>query len=174
MAVAESDLALRDGRTVHLRPVQPGDEAEILQAFWRLSEDARYLRFMRVVREPDRERLRSVIASFPEAGIGIVATTPAADGIDIVGSAIAVLDRDRAGCEFAVTVGPDFSGAGLATALMTSIIDEARRRGLEEMRGYVLAQNKPMLRLARGLGFDITIEAEDASVRLCRMLLRSS
>ena len=51
------------------------------------------MRFMRVVREPDPERVRSTLASFPEAGIGIVATVPAADGIDIVGSAIA--DRRR-------------------------------------------------------------------------------
>jgi acetyltransferase len=173
MEVTESDLTLRDGRMVHLRPVRPGDEEEILQAFWRLSEDARYLRFMRVVREPDRERLRKVIASFPAAGIGIVATVPAGDGIDIVGSAIAVFDREGIGCEFAVTVGPDFGGAGLATALMTSLIDEARRRGLLEMKGYVLAQNKPMLRLAKRLGFDIRIEPEDASVRICRMPLRS-
>jgi hypothetical protein len=53
-----------------------------------MSDEARYMRLMHVVREPNLERVRSVLASFPEAGIGIVATVPAADGIDIVGSAI--------------------------------------------------------------------------------------
>ena len=166
-----SSLTLRDGRVVNLRSMTPADEAEILQAFERMSDQARYMRFMRVVREPDRQRLHSVIASFPEAGIGVVATVPAADGIDIVGSAIAVFDRDRVGCEFAVTVGSAFGGAGLATALMTSVIHEARRRGLKEMQGYVLAQNKPMLALARRLGFQIEFEAGDATVRVCRMAL---
>ena len=88
--MTDVDLTLRDGRVVHLRAPAPADEAEILQTFERLSDEARYMRFMRVVREPDPERVRAVLASFPEAGIGIVATVPAADGIDIVGSAIAV------------------------------------------------------------------------------------
>ena len=87
--MAGSDITLRDGRSVHVRGLRVADEAEFLQAFERLSSHARYMRFMRVVREPDPERLHAVLASFPEAGIGIVATVPAADGIDIVG------ERDR-------------------------------------------------------------------------------
>ena len=99
------DVILKDGRVAHLRPSGPADEAEFLQAFERMSNDARYMRFMRVVREPDRARLRAVLASFPEGGIGIVATVPADDGIDIVGSAVAVFAADRVRCEFAITVG---------------------------------------------------------------------
>ena len=166
-----SDLALRDGRTVHLRAVTPADESEFLQAFERLSQDARYMRFMRVVREPNVERLRAVLASFPGAGLGIVATVPAADGIDIVGSAIAVFGSDRTSCEFAITVAAPFGGVGLATALMTALIDETKRRGLKEMEGFVLTENQPMLRLAKRLGFSIAPEPGDASVRICRMAL---
>ena len=109
--MAEADITLRDGRSVHVRALRPADEAEMLQAFERLSDAARYMRFMRVVREPDPERLRAVLASFPEEGIGIVATVPAADEIDIVGSAIAVFAADRASCEFAITVSAGFGGS---------------------------------------------------------------
>jgi acetyltransferase len=165
------DITLRDGRSVHVRALRAADEAELLQTFERLSDAARYMRFMRVVREPDRERLRTVLASFPEAGIGIVATVPAADGIDIVGSAIAVFTPDRASCEFAITVASEFGGAGLATRLMTTLIDEAKRRGQKEMEGIVLTQNQSMLRLARRLGFRIESEPGDPTVRMCRMTL---
>ena len=88
------DATLRDGRAVHVRAMGPSDEAELLQAFGRLGPDARYMRFMRFVSAPDLARLRQVLASFPEKGIGIVATVPADDGIDIVGSAIAVFAPD--------------------------------------------------------------------------------
>ena len=169
--MADVDITLRDGRSVHVRALRSADEAEILQAFERLSDAARYMRFMRVVREPDPERLRAVLASFPEAGIGIVATVPAADGIDIVGSAIAVFTADRASCEFAITVASEFGGAGLATRLMTTLIDEARRRGLKKMEGFVLTQNQSMLRLARRLGFRIESEPGDPTIRMCRMTL---
>jgi len=169
--IADVDVTLRDGRSVHLRAMGTADEAEILQAFERMGDDARYMRFMRVVRSPDRERLRTVLASFPKDGIGIVATVPAADGIDIVGSAIAVFTADRTSCEFAITVAAEFGGAGLATRLMTALIDEARRRRLKQMEGFVLTQNQSMLRLARRLGFRIEAEPGDATVRVCRLAL---
>ncbi len=165
------DVILKDGRVAHLRPAGPADEDEFLQAFGRMSNDARYMRFMRVVREPDRERLRRVLASFPEGGFDIVATVPAADGIDIVGSALAVFADDRVRCEFAVTVGASYAGTGLATALMRALIDEAARRGLKEMEGFVLSQNQSMLRLARRLGFRIESEPGDPTVRVCRLAL---
>ena len=167
------DTTLRDGRRVHIRATRPSDEAEFVQAFDRLGADARYMRFMRAVREPNRERLRKVLASFPADGIGIVATLPAADGIDIVGSAVAIFSSDRASCEFAVTVAAAFGGSGLATTLMRTLIDAAKGRGIGEIEGFVLAVNEPMLRLATRLGFSISPDPDDASVRLCRMKLSS-
>ena len=164
------DITLRDGRAVHLRATRTADEAELLQAFERMSDEARYMRLMHVVREPNLERVRRVLASFPEAGIGIVATVPAADGIDIVGSAIAIFGSDRT-CEFATTVDAAFGGTGLGTALMTALIEEAKRRGQKEMEGFVLPENQPMLRLARRLGFSDKYAPGDTSVRICRLAL---
>ena len=111
------DVNLRDGRAVHVRAMRPTDEAEILQAFDRLSPDARYMRFMRTVREVNLERVRKTLASFPACGLGIVATIPAADGFDIVGSAMFVLGGDPSTCEFAITIAADYGGAGLGRTL---------------------------------------------------------
>ena len=163
------DTTLRDGRAVHVRAMRPTDEAELVQAFGRMSEDARYMRFMRFVREPNLERVRKALASFPEHGIGIVATVPAADGIDIVGSATYLVGNDPATCEFAINVAAEFGGAGLATTLLKALIDAAKARGLMEMHGFVLASNPPMLRLARRLGFSVAPDPEDGTVRICRL-----
>jgi len=165
------DVTLRDGRAVHIRAIRATDEAEFVQAFDRMSEDARYMRFMRTVREPNRERLRKALASFPEKGFGVAATVPAADGIDIVGSAIYVIGSDPTTCEFAVTVGSEFGGVGLARTLMTALIEDAKRRGLSEMDGFVLAVNESMLRLARRLGFVIAPDPDDRALRICRLRL---
>jgi RimJ/RimL family protein N-acetyltransferase len=169
----EFDATLRDGRAVHIRAMGPADDAELLQTFGRMSDDARYMRFMRSVREPNMERVRKVLASFPDSGLGIVATVPAADGIDIVGSAIYLLGNTPTTCEFAINVASEFGGAGLASTLMTVLIDLAKKHGIEEMEGFVLAANKPMLRLAGRLGFSITFDPDDPSVRVCRLPLRA-
>jgi len=171
---SDFDATLRDGRTVHLRAIRPADEAELLQAFGRLSPDARYMRFMRPVREPNAERLRSTLAAMPERGIGIVATIPADDGIDIVGGTICIFGDDRKTGEFAITVASEFGGTGLARTLMTALIEAARKRGLKRMEGFVLAMNQPMLRLARRLGFAIARDPDDGTVRHCSLDLGNS
>lgn len=166
------DVSLRDGRVVHVRAVVATDEAELVQAFGRLSAEARYLRFMGSVGELDVERLRKAFAEFPEGGMGIVATVPADDGIDIVGSAVYFIEPDRARCEFAIVIASGFGGLGLATTLMTALIDAAKRQELREMDGFVLAVNQPMLRLAKRLGFTIEPDPDDGSVRVCRLRLK--
>jgi RimJ/RimL family protein N-acetyltransferase len=169
--IEKRNVTLRDGRAVLIRELAASDEAEIVQAFDRMSEQARYMRFMRVVKQPNMQRLRSTLASFPASGIGLVATVPASDGFDIVGSAVAVIDRDPDTCEFAIHVAESFGGAGLAATLLRTLIEAAARRGLKTMTGFVLAENQPMLRLARRLGFDIARDPEDAAVRICRLPL---
>lgn len=168
--VPEADITLRDGRAVHLRAVTPADEAEFLQAFERVDDAARYMRFMRAVRAPNVERLRKALASFPENGNGIVATVPATDGFDIVGSAVCMLGEGNT-CEFAITVTPQYGGTGLGTVLMNALISAASSRGLAEMHGYVLAINQSMLRLARRLGFSIAPDPDDPAIRICRLPL---
>jgi GNAT superfamily N-acetyltransferase len=123
----EFDFTLRDGRSVHLRATQPSDEAELLQTFDCMSPDERYMRFMRPMREPDVDHLRKVLASFPESGFGVVATIPAADGIDIVGSCVAIIDADSSSCEFGITVIANYSRTGLGRVLMTALIDTAKK-----------------------------------------------
>jgi acetyltransferase len=170
-AFTDFDATLRDGRGVRVRAMSASDDVEILQAFDHLGADARYMRFMRVVREVDQDRLRKALASFPERGFGIVATVPAADGFDIVGSAILVIANDPSICEFAITILPEHGGVGLGHTLLSALIATAQRRGLEEMEGFVLAVNQPMLKLASRLGFSIARDPDDASVCTCRLSL---
>jgi RimJ/RimL family protein N-acetyltransferase len=168
-SVSEADVTLRDGRVVHLRAILPSDEKELLQTFARMPEEARYMRFMRSVREPDLRRLRQALVSFPERGNGIVATVAADDGVDIVASAVFFVGEDVTTCEFAITVGANFSGVGLGTTMLTALIDTARARGLKTMEGFVLKVNTSMLRVARNLGFSVATDPDDGAIRICRL-----
>jgi len=114
------------------------------------------------------------VRTFPESGIGIVATVPAADGIDIMGSAICVTGNNSTTCEFATTAASEYGGVGLASTLMTTLIDAAKAPGIRQMDGFVLSVNQPMLRLASRLGFSITPDPEDRAVRICRLHLGSA
>jgi acetyltransferase len=165
------DVTARNGSAIRIRAIVPSDEEEILQAFDRLGAHSRYMRFMHSVREVNVQRLRTVLTGFPAKGLAIAATVPAQDGIDIVGTATFIIDGED--CEFAVSVIDEWAGAGLGRLLMAALIDAARRRGLREMVGFVLAENQPMLRLAARLGFAVKRDPDDFSQCICRLALQA-
>ncbi|MDZ7653445.1 MAG: hypothetical protein U5L03_13325, partial [Burkholderiaceae bacterium] len=123
---------------VHIRAIHTTDEAELLQAFERLSPEARYMRFMRAVRAPDLHRLRKALSAFPESGVGLVATVPAADGIDIVGSAVCFVGAEPVRGEFAISVAGNYGGAGLG---QRDLIDAALVVVIGRNGGFALAQH---------------------------------
>lgn len=166
-------LGLRDGREVTLRAVAATDAQEIVQAFERLSKDSRYLRFMQHKKQLDPAALERGV--HPRAGreFVFVATTPTADGIDIVGAAqyVRAEESNTDTCEFAITVAEDWRESGLATELLASLIRRARRDGYRTIEGLVIAGNAPMLALARDLRFAVHPVPEDATVvRVARTL----
>jgi acetyltransferase len=163
-----TDATLRDGRGVHLRALTPADEEALVRAFDSLGSETRYMRFMASVKEANRARLRKALASFPQEGFSIAAVDGAGE---LVGSATYVIGNDPASCEFAITVREAWAGAGLGRVLMTALIEIARERGLREMVGYVLAQNRGMLALAQRLGFSVARDPDDPTVRTCRLAL---
>lgn len=166
-------LRLRDGREVLLRAVEAGDAAEVIQAFERLSADSRYRRFMQHKKQLNPAALERGLHPQPGRDFALLATIPATDGIDIVGGAQYVrADKNNAGtCEFAITVAEDWRGSGLATRLLARLVRRAPRDGYTTMEGSVIAENAPMLALARKLGFQVEPVPDDGTVvRVTRAL----
>jgi RimJ/RimL family protein N-acetyltransferase len=168
-------LRLRDGREVSLRAVLASDAAEIIQAFERLSADSRYNRFMQHKKQLNPAALERGVHPQPGRDFALLATIPAADGIDIVGAAqyVRANENNASTCEFAITVAEDWRGSGLATELLARLVRRAPRDGYTTMEGSVIAENSPMLALARKLGFQVEPVPEDATVvRVQRALKR--
>lgn len=163
-------VALRDGRSVTIRAVRADDAGGMQAAVAQLSEEARYTRFMAPLKELSPTMLERAVR--PAAGRDLALVAVAGEGVDevIVGGARYIGAEDGS-CEFAVTVTDDWQGAGLASRLMNELIRDARARGLKRMDGYVLASNRPMLELARRLGFTVGPSEEGPSVRLVRLEL---
>ena len=159
-------ISLRYGREVKLRAIVEADAAKIVQAFERLSAESRYYRFMRYKKKIDGAALERGVHPQPGSEFAFVATIPSTDGIDIVGAGQYVRageSKDKT-CEFAITVAEDWRRIGLATRLLASLVRRARRDGYETMEGWVMAQNIPMLAVARKLHFRIEPVSGDAAV----------
>ena len=64
-------------------------------------------------------------------------------------------DPDNERAEYAIVVRDDLSGAGLGTILMERMLAYAWARGIREVFGDVLADNRAMLAICRKLGFNL-------------------
>ena len=90
---------------------------------------------------------------------------------ELLGVARLAADPDYVKGEYAVIVRSDLKGTGIGWALMRHLIRYAEKEGLRELTGDVLAGNRRMLEMCRALGFEIAVDAEDASIRKVRLKL---
>jgi len=166
---------LRGGGEYTVRPIQP-DDAQMLQALvHNLSPESRYFRFVSHMSELppsmlarftliDYDREMALVAVFKQRVAG--ADGEITETERIVGVSRYITNPDRASCEFSLVVADDFNGKGMGSRLMDSIMEVARDKGLAEIEGLVLANNGGMLRLMRGLGFELKPFAEDPDFKL--------
>ncbi len=150
----------RGAPLVTLRPIRPED-AEIEQAFVQgLSLESRYFRFMDALRELTPQMLARFTQIDYDREMAFIATV-AEQGREIeIGVCRYVTNPDGETCEYAIVVADDWQRRGLGRRMMAALVDVARARGLREMLGHILAQNRGMLALCAELGFSIADSPE--------------
>jgi acetyltransferase len=135
-----------------------------------LSAESRYFRFVSSFNELpatmlsrftliDYDREMALVAVLRERSFGADGGSTEIDRI--VGVSRYVIAPDQQRCEFSLVVAEDMKGKGLGARLMESIMEAARERGLGEIFGLVLRSNAPMLKLMRGMGFEVKRFDED-------------
>jgi len=155
-AALESEVELRDGTRVAIRPMRPED-VELENRFVDgLSEQSRYQRFMQHLphltpsmlerfTHPDYVRELALVALFDGKFIAVGRYAPNAD--------------DTA--EFALVVADAWQAKGLGRILLEKLRDEARKTGYKALYGNIMATNRDMLDLANSLGF--VLQSRDGS-----------
>ncbi|MEY4979298.1 MAG: Succinyl-CoA ligase [ADP-forming] subunit alpha [Pseudomonadota bacterium] len=166
---------LRGGGEYTIRPIHP-DDAQMLQTMVQgLSPESRYFRFVSSIKELPPSMLSRLTLIDYDREMALVAihrtrkTDNEGNTVEterIVGVSRYITNPDKSSCEFSLLVADDFNGKGLGSRLMLSIMEEARDKGLAEIEGLVLANNTGMLKLMKGLGYDIKTFAEDPDFKL--------
>jgi acetyl coenzyme A synthetase (ADP forming)-like protein len=157
-----ADIALRDGSTVHVRPIRPDDEGRLLDLLTSLSPDARTLRFFSAGVDLAARARRDSHVDY-SASYGLVATT----GPDehIVGHAsYARIHPERA--EIAFTIADEYQGRGLGTLLLGQLAEAASANGIVEFRAVVLPSNYRMLQVFRDSGFPVVTHTGPDEIHL--------
>ena len=168
---AGESVRTRDGRELVLRAIEPGDVAAMQRCFSRLSPEDIRRRFLHAMSElpaPMAQRLCRIDPALETAHVLMDETvTPA----EMRGVGRIYVDEAIDSAEFSVLVEQDWSRIGLGALLMQRLVDDCRRRGLAELWGYVLQENRPMLELCKELGFSQRLIPDEPGTALITLKL---
>src|SRR5712691_5607308 len=159
------DVILRDGGTLRLRSPLPSDESALVDFFSTLSERSLYLRFhgfpalgpklVEQLLEPDWTERGALLGTFAEDG-----------NERVVAVANYVRLRDPASAEAAFAVADTYQRRGIGTRLVEQLARKAASQGIERLLAEVLAENRDMLGVFEGLGFELSRELAGGEIEI--------
>ena len=154
-------MRTRDGRELWLRDIEPGDVAALRRCFTRLSPEDIRRRFLHAMSELPAPMAQRLCRIDPALETAYVLMDESLKPAEMRGVGRIFVDEATDSAEFSVLVEQDWSRLGLGALLMQRLVDDCRRRGLAELWGYVLQENRPMLQLCKELGFTQRMMADE-------------
>jgi acetate---CoA ligase (ADP-forming) len=149
----EADVALRDGSTVHVRPVRLTDAPAVEQLLKGLSDQSRWLRFFSGFPNLPKAVEWATEVDF-DRRYGLVATT-GGDG-QVVGHAGFERQPDHPErAEVAMEIADAMQGKGLGTILLGQLTEAANEIGVQVLDAEVLPENHQMVKVFRDSGFPV-------------------
>jgi acetyltransferase len=169
----EETIRLPDGLALMLRPIRPEDEPALHDLFGRLSMEEirlRFLHYMKTLSHSLAARLTQI--DYDRQMALVLTDPPGTEGAwQFYGVVRISADPNNERAEFAILLRGDMTGMGLGPLLMRRIIDYSKNRGIRELYGDVLADNKSMLALSRAFGFKVRPDRDDPGVMIVTLNL---
>jgi acetyl coenzyme A synthetase (ADP forming)-like protein len=159
----ETDVVLRDGRTVHVRPARPDDRDRLEDYFIGLSEESRRLRFWGPVVDVRQQASRAVDIDYLDHMTLLAFGGP--ELTEVLGGAQYVREG-AARAEIAMSTSDELQGQGLASILIAHLAEAAHANGIEFFSAQVLPENHRMIEVFRHTGFPLSIRARPGYVEV--------
>ena len=139
----ESDFTLKDGTSVHIRPIRPDDDYSLVEIFNHSSPQTIYQRFLAALPEltPTMARYLSNVDYVHR--LALIAETD----IEPVGVARYERTNDPDLVELGLVIVDDWQNRGLGRILLREILRAAEGNGIHRFCADLLAENRRMMRL---------------------------
>ncbi len=169
----ETEVLLKDGSRILLRPIRQDDVERWLSFFQRQSEQTKYLRFQRDPGEmgpEDALRFCTVDYKNTFALVGEVQREKRKE-IIAIGRYYRLPNKRSARVAFAIE--DAYHGKGIGTRLIEWLANAARDNGITAFEGDVLAENERMMAVLRDYGFHIDSELNGGVYHVIITIARS-
>ncbi|MDP2410769.1 MAG: GNAT family N-acetyltransferase [Pseudolabrys sp.] len=165
----EARVVLLTGEPVLIRPLRPDDAALYPDFLADVTQDDLRLRFFSTMRSLSPQLIDQLVHYDADVAMAFAAID------ETSGKLLGVVRlHDDAGGEhgeFAILLRSHLKGHGLGWLMMQHVIAYARDKGLESVRGQVLAENSTMLQMCEELGFAIKDDPGERGVKQVELLL---
>jgi RimJ/RimL family protein N-acetyltransferase len=142
-------VTLRDGRSVLIRPILPGDAPALAEAIQSADADTIRRRYLGGHPQVTPELLDFLTIVNYTSRFALVAVEPASGrGVAIARYEPAEQDGTA---DVAIAVTPGWRGAGLATELLRMLARAASEHGIQAFTGTYFAENRPVTALINGV-----------------------
>ena len=148
----ESDILLRDGSTLHLRPIKPDDAHALIDFHKRLSPRSVYFRYFSPLPEMSQERAASISTVDYHNSFALIG--------ELAGRlvAFACYYRDKKShsrAEVAFVTEDALQGRGIASRMLERLAEIARDHAIAVFEAYVLGDNRKMMDVFINTGFEV-------------------
>lgn len=154
-----SDVSLRNGREIQLRPTRTSDIRAMQDLFYRLSDEDKETRFLHKLNsltDATAQYLCSV--SYDERETAFAAVVGPAANQRIVAASCYYLNEATGLAEVAYMVDPEWQGLGLGTMLHAGLVEYGRAHAARGLTAEVLMGNNKMMRVFEHGDHSLTVK----------------
>jgi acetyl coenzyme A synthetase (ADP forming)-like protein len=157
----ESHIPLRDGSTVHVRPVRSDDDTAIRGFLEAVSPESIAFRFFGT---PSLDWIASWSLDVDYADRFALVAETGSPGRIVAHAAYIRIDAERA--EVAFLVADAWQGKGISTIMLAQLAEIAQLHGISTFSAEVLAANHRMIDVFRGSGFPVDLRSEPDAIAI--------
>ena len=169
----ETEVLLKDGSRILLRPIRKDDVGRWLAFFQRQSEQTKYLRFQRDPGEMGPEdALRFCTVDYKNT-FALVGEVQKERRKEIIAIGRYYRQPDKRSARVAFAIEDAYHGKGIGTRLIEWLANAARDNGITVFVGDVLAENERMMSVLRDYGFHIDSELKGGVYHVTITIARS-
>lgn len=169
----ESEILLKDGSSMLLRPIRRDDVQRWLAFIARISSHTKYLRFHHMQNEMELDDATRFCTVDYKNTFALIAEVLRNSDWEIVAIGRYYRLPNKRTAEIALVIEDVYQGKGIGTALIETLATIARENGINAFEADVLAENISMLKLFRDYGFHIKSEFESGVYHITFPIIRT-
>jgi acetyl coenzyme A synthetase (ADP forming)-like protein len=162
----ETEVLLKDGSSILLRPIRANDTKNWVEFVGRLSDTTKYLRFHHMPKEMGLEDAARFCTVDYHDTFAFVAEVLRETKRDIVAIGRYYRLPDHHSAEVALAIEDGYQGRGLGTSILEQLANAARENGIDRFEADVLAENDQMMSVFKNYGFHVTSELQTGVYRV--------